>query len=545
MGICICGALGRDVIDVLRTADDIYIYDSGSTPEIAYLYLVHVAGLRTIRGIAASKVDEGLKKYGLPLFSLDALAGTDRRRVVIATKQVDAAGLQVVLFDAAADQAMRRAYAEWVGAWLTREKPEVVLFGASWYARTLVYALGEKPYRIAVAAMMTTTPPEKERTILDVAVIGVAEAEMISRQTPVIVATDERYHSEIMNTLKEFGFDRVFPLIYELASQCIRTLVQPHFGRSNRYTLVDSPCSPMEFLLYRTIDAAAPKAKMEQLPHWIFRSAETARWDEAKQALTEDLLEQQRALYGETPMLKAVLDGKRADPSASLPKIYMAKSRHDAPIRGGAPSLRLVQPIYVGADGGGGERTALTDNTGENISGKNSLYSEMTAAYWMWKNAPEAKYIGLCHYRRHFALESEDLLRLDRSDIDIVTLVPTLALPNNREFFQWSGYLDEEIFESLERIIENRAPDCLDSFRRVCSAHLLIPCNMFIMRRMWFDRYCSWCFPLTERLEEECARSGKLKHRFLGYVTELLLSTFLARHKDDAKIALADRILLS
>ena len=42
----------------------------------------------------------------------------------------------------------------------------------------------------------------------------------------------------------------------------------------------------------------------------------------------------------------------------------------------------------------------------ENISEKNNIYCEMTAAYWAWKNIrklyPNIDYIGLCHYRRYF-----------------------------------------------------------------------------------------------------------------------------------------------
>lgn len=50
----------------------------------------------------------------------------------------------------------------------------------------------------------------------------------------------------------------------------------------------------------------------------------------------------------------------------------------------------------------------LCDNEGDNISEKNSSYSEWTALYWGWKNIHDTKYLGLCHYRRYFDIDITD-----------------------------------------------------------------------------------------------------------------------------------------
>ena len=50
----------------------------------------------------------------------------------------------------------------------------------------------------------------------------------------------------------------------------------------------------------------------------------------------------------------------------------------------------------------------IGDDTGDNISQKNSTYNEFTAVYWAWKNYDKIgnpDYIGLNHYRRFFIFE--------------------------------------------------------------------------------------------------------------------------------------------
>lgn len=46
------------------------------------------------------------------------------------------------------------------------------------------------------------------------------------------------------------------------------------------------------------------------------------------------------------------------------------------------------------------EHMAYRDNEGDNISGKNPDYCELTAQYWAWKNI-DCDYYGFFHYRRY------------------------------------------------------------------------------------------------------------------------------------------------
>ena len=65
------------------------------------------------------------------------------------------------------------------------------------------------------------------------------------------------------------------------------------------------------------------------------------------------------------------------------------------------PHDPLYLPVHAGSRIHGYSLPYTADNTGDNISGKNASFCELTALYWAWKNV-DADYIGLCHYRRYF-----------------------------------------------------------------------------------------------------------------------------------------------
>ena len=49
------------------------------------------------------------------------------------------------------------------------------------------------------------------------------------------------------------------------------------------------------------------------------------------------------------------------------------------------PSDDMYLPLHVGAEGKN-DLGYTKDNTGDNISDRNSQYAELTAQYWVWKN---------------------------------------------------------------------------------------------------------------------------------------------------------------
>ena len=71
----------------------------------------------------------------------------------------------------------------------------------------------------------------------------------------------------------------------------------------------------------------------------------------------------------------------------------------------------------------------IGDDTGDNISAKNSSYSEMTAHYWIWKNVHDVEYVGLCHYRRLFGIDiTPDNIDQIMNECDVLMVFPAFQL---------------------------------------------------------------------------------------------------------------------
>lgn len=224
------------------------------------------------------------------------------------------------------------------------------------------------------------------------------------------------------------------------------------------------------------------------------------------------------------PRIKILVACHKADPNIRQDDIYMP--------------IQVGKALHPDLDLG-----FQCDNTGDNISEKNGSYCELTALYWAWKNLKDVDYIGLCHYRRYFNLNSKnkavgilspkDILHFDGLNIKYNLLkennviIPCFwSTPHSiwRDFL--SHVLSEDLY-ILYKIIEKNYPSYLKSFESYLLGNKRSGFNMFIMSKNNFDKYCDFLFTILSKMEKITKLSDYISYkRLFGYIGEILLPVY-------------------
>ena len=207
------------------------------------------------------------------------------------------------------------------------------------------------------------------------------------------------------------------------------------------------------------------------------------------------------------------------------------------------PDDPLYLPVQVGAAGKesiGFQR----DDEGENISPLNPFFCELTAVYWAWKNMDQEKrYIGLAHYRRHFASPSAPAGKdpwdriLKFSDIENDLGKIEVFVPGKRRYYietLYSHYAhthDEKQLNETRKIIAEHCPDILPAYDRTLRQRWGYMFNMMILSRPLFDEYCEWVFGILFELRSRLGEEGlsSFDARYYGRVSEILFNVWLNR----------------
>lgn len=249
-------------------------------------------------------------------------------------------------------------------------------------------------------------------------------------------------------------------------------------------------------------------------------------------------------------------------PLAALPigchrpeiQIFMAKFYKDLPLTGDYPMPDWITPVQAGA-GLCRERVAdILDCDGETISDKNGNYSELTVLYWIWKNCLEAKlqaqgnvpdnrdrgpdscrYYGLCHYRRILELSEDDVLRLEDNGVDVVLPYPMPYEPDIEAHHK--RYLSDGDWQALLIALKELQPAYKAAFPAILHQQYFYNYNIILAHKEVLADYCSWLFPILERVEELSEPKGwERQDRYIGYLGETLETLYFMYHRDRLNI---------
>lgn len=234
-------------------------------------------------------------------------------------------------------------------------------------------------------------------------------------------------------------------------------------------------------------------------------------------------------------------------------------------------SFRIPNEIYVNVDCGAiysakHNKKVNGDDSGDNISYKAPILSELTVQYWAWKNY-NLDYYGLCHYRRflsfsdnrwpiddrghvviekltrktasHFGLLNnqkmlEEIPKFDMIYAERIPVKMIKTLEGNKEnvLDMWMANEDlipNKILTRLIELIKQMAPDYSDSLDLYLKSEYHIGYCCYVMKSELFNELCDLQYPILNQLESEMNMTqyaGKQK-RCLGFAGEIMYGLFV------------------
>lgn len=230
-------------------------------------------------------------------------------------------------------------------------------------------------------------------------------------------------------------------------------------------------------------------------------------------------------------------------------EIFMIKFYKDVELKRVETFPNWVHQIQVGADLTNIRVANYLDNTGDNISLRNPNYCEMTAFYWLWKNkllneAEKTEYYGFYHYRRMLDISEDDLRRIKTNDVDVILQFPTIHEPDIKEHH--SRYIEEKDWETMLDVMELLEPDYRKAYDEIFNGEYFYNYNLIIAKKEVLRDYCEWVFPILEMtgIKSE-PTDNERADRYLGYMSESLMTLYFLHNRDNLKIYHTGRFMLT
>ena len=176
------------------------------------------------------------------------------------------------------------------------------------------------------------------------------------------------------------------------------------------------------------------------------------------------------------------------------------------------------------------------NDSDDNRSKKNPLYSEYSAHYYIWKNT-NSDVVGISHYRRFFDNGSFFIKPIEQNHIELLIKKSDVILPFRRNLGdikkQYIACHCEKDWDIFLNVLSSYDNDFYKYFIKYIKNHReLSVANMFICRRSVADEYWSWIFPLFDLVEPKLDINNKDQYqmRVIGYLAERVLEPWMIFH---------------
>ena len=365
-------------------------------------------------------------------------------------------------------------------------------------------------------------------------------------EAEVHLSLQEKYHAEVINLLKEMGrkpeevigLHRMTELlgeqgIKEIGAACPELTVRRNPCDYSMLEIFPHQHPNKRFTFYPMCQVPLSETDLKNLQ-------QTVRDFHSGQEASRTYLHRLRGRWQPTEMTEG---------GQCFLYLVMATSLKDAKVRAGNLP-EFVHPVMGGAAAYDGSRTAemaYDDEEADDISRYNSLYSELTVAHWLWKKAPKANYLGLCHYRRHFVLTEEIRQAMAEGTVDVLLTTPRLTFPNVHKYFAnlLVTTMDEQDFQLMQRLIEQEDSEIAKFSKDFLEGQIHYPNNMVIAKRDIYLDYGNFMFKVLQGMQEHYKETETPRpDRYLGYVGELLTTVYFAYHREKWRTGFIDYRLL-
>lgn len=125
------------------------------------------------------------------------------------------------------------------------------------------------------------------------------------------------------------------------------------------------------------------------------------------------------------------------------------------------------------------------------------FYSELYMLYYVAKNIDLSEYVGFCHYRRYFSF-LDDIPDMNNifSEYDAICSKPLMLNINIKEHYD--NFHNIEDLYIIGGIIADKYPSYCNAWHNFINGNILIPYNMFIMKREDFKEYIDFIFSILD-----------------------------------------------